>query len=262
MSTKGTKRAARVIANAGIKSAPQLSPIQAGNDKRLGSAKPRSRRTTPRSRRTTPRRQQKSLSLSPVNRHKPKTSADMSFLDRLASRASRKQARPKTAGPVACSASGRWSRPGGGRFSTAKPKTETDWIIKRSKETPGPGQYTPKMIRKKSGCKISDANPKSDVELVMLRSRETPGPSAYQSNISTNSGKGLKISDANPKSDLDWVIYRSKQSPGYVYFFVFVFVFVFIFLLFFSSFLFFPFLFFGIVANITSYQHILPACIH
>ena len=61
----------------------------------------------------------------------------------------------------------------------AKPKTETDWIIKRSRETPGPGQYTPKLVRKTSACKISDANPKSDVDLVILRSKETPGPSEY-----------------------------------------------------------------------------------
>ena len=55
----------------------------------------------------------------------------------------------------------------------AKPKTETDWIIKRAKESPGPGQYSPKLVRKTSACKISDANPKSDVDLVILRSKET-----------------------------------------------------------------------------------------
>ena len=208
-----TKAAAQAIANAkNTKSAPtlQTSPIKKRRPS-TSTSTPRSRRTTPRSRRTTPRSKSKS-GLSPVGKQKPRRAKDTSFLDRLAARANKKQ-RPRTA-QVACSASGRWSSPGGGRFSTAKPKTETDWIMKRSRETPGPGQYTPKMVRKKSGCKISDANPKSDVDLVMLRSRETPGPSEYQKNSSTNSGKGLKISDANPKSDLEWVIYRAKQSPA------------------------------------------------
>jgi len=107
--------AAKVIANAAnknTKSAPQLTPIirirGKGNEKRLGSANPRSRRSTPRSRRSTPRSRQRptpSQSLSPVSRHKPTSSSDLSFLDRLAARNQRKQqrlARPRTA--AACSA--------------------------------------------------------------------------------------------------------------------------------------------------------------
>ena len=205
-----TKQAAQIIANAHTQSAPQLAPVNNRNNIRLGSANPRSRRSTPRSsRRTTPRQ---SKTLSPVNRNKPKRAADTSFLDRLAN-SNRQSRRPKTAGPVTCSASGRWSRPGGGRFSTAKPKTETDWIMKRSRETPGPGQYTPKYVRKNRAVKISNANPKSDVDLIMLRSKETPGPSEYRPRAIGRS-KGLKISDANPKSELDWIIHRSISTPG------------------------------------------------
>ena len=207
-----TQEAAKVIANAtNTQSAPQLSvsPIK---KRRPSTGTPRSkrgsRRTTPRSRRTTPRR----AGLSPVGKQKPKRASDTSFLNRLAAREKkRNQRRPRTA--VTCSASGRWSGPGGGRFSMAKPKSDTEWIMKRSRETPGPGQYTPKYVRRNSSCKISDANPKSDVELVMLRSKETPGPSEYKIKYQ-DASKGLKISDANPKSDLDWVIYRAKQSPA------------------------------------------------
>jgi hypothetical protein len=211
MSKRKTNQAAKIIANAtqNTKSAPQLAPL-VDNNIRLGSANPRSRRsTTPRNRRTTPRR---SKTLSPVAKNKPKRASDTSFLDRLAKRTA-KARRPRTAGPIVCSASGRWSRPGGGKFSTAKPKTETDWIIKRSKETPGPGQYSPKYVRKNRAVMISDANPKSEVDLIMLRSKETPGPSEYQPKA-IGRKKGLKISDARPKSELDWIIHRSISTPG------------------------------------------------
>ena len=211
-----TAAAAKALANAkNTKSAPVLktSPMKR-RPSTSNRTTPRSRRTTPRSRRTTPRsKTRSSASLSPVGKQKPRRKSDNSFLERLAAREEKKRNRPRTAN-VACSASGRWSSPGGGRFSTAKPKTETDWIMKRSRESPGPGQYTPKLVTRNSACKISDANPKSDVDLVMIRSRESPGPSEYQKNNSTNTGKGLKISDANPKSDLDWVIHRAKQTPG------------------------------------------------
>ena len=184
--------------------APQLSARSRTNEnKRLGSAIPRSRR----SHGTT-----SAKSLSPVSKKKPQRASDTSFLDRLAAK-SRSKARPRTAGPVTCSASGKWSRPGGGRFSLGKPKSETDWIIKRSRETPGPGQYSPAYVRKNRAVKISNANPKSETDRIILRSSQKPGPGAY-SPQNINRSKGLKISDANPKSDLDWVIHRSKQSPA------------------------------------------------
>ena len=210
MATKQTKRnkrsqqAAIVLSNVHTKSAPQLSARSRTNEnKRLGSAIPRSRR----SHGTT-----SAKSLSPVSKKKPQRASDTSFLDRLAAK-SRSKARPRTAGPVTCSASGKWSRPGGGRFSLGKPKSETDWIIKRSRETPGPGQYSPAYVRKNRAVKISNANPKSETDWIILRSSQKPGPGAY-SPQNINRSKGLKISDANPKSDLDWVIHRSKQSPA------------------------------------------------
>ena len=204
---KPPKKATKLVANGHTKSAPQLAPVQSPNSRhnvRLGSANPRSRHTTPR---------RTAKTLSPVSKNKPKRAADANFLQRLASRNKLKMNRPKTAGPITCSATGRWSRPGGGRFSTAKPKTETDWIIKRSRETPGPGQYTPKYIRRNRAVKISNANPKSDVDLVILRSKETPGPSEYKPRA-IGRERGVKMSDANPKSELDWIIHRSLSTPG------------------------------------------------
>jgi hypothetical protein len=179
---KPPKKPTKLVANGHTKSAPQLAPVQSPNSRhnvRLGSANPRSRHTTPR---------RTAKTLSPVSKNKPKRAADANFLQRLASRNKLKMNRPKTAGPITCSATGRWSRPGGGRF-------------------------TPKYIRRNRAVKISNANPKSDVDLVILRSKETPGPSEYKPRA-IGRESGVKMSDANPKSELDWIIHRSLSTPG------------------------------------------------
>jgi len=75
---------------------------------------------------------------------------------------------------------GRYVEPGGGRFSTAYPKSDVDWTILRSQEVPGPGRYNPKMLPSILGAaKISEANPKSYLDWEVYRSKEIPGPSAY-----------------------------------------------------------------------------------
>ena len=63
-----------------------------------------------------------------------------------------------------------------GKFSTAKPKTDVEWIIYRSKQVPGPSHYRPKLVEPKKGIKFSDANPKGDVDWIIHRSKQTPGP--------------------------------------------------------------------------------------
>ena len=58
------------------------------------------------------------------------------------------------------------------------------------------------------------AKPKTDTEILMLRSAETPGPNQYVINDSytrPNTAGAIKISDANPKSDIDWVILNASQ---------------------------------------------------
>ena len=127
--------------------------------------------------------------------------------------------RPRTqAGsrPPGSSASGCWLKPGGGRFSTAKPKSEIDWIVLRAKQTPGPNQYAGVQYKwGTGGIKISDANPKSEVEWVIYRSKQTPGPSEYNQDLPPSTGmSGGRFSTAWPKSYLDWTEYRAKQIPG------------------------------------------------
>ena len=112
-------------------------------------------------------------------------------------------------------ASGKYLRPGGGRFSSAKPKSEIDWVILRAKDSPGPSAYRPvKAPKGGSGAtKISDANPKSDVDWVIYRSKQTPGPNEYKIGGIPKTGGG-RFSTAYPMSDLEWTIYRAKQTPA------------------------------------------------
>ena len=58
--------------------------------------------------------------------------------------------------------------------------TETEILMLRAAETPGPNQYNlPAFGSAKGGVKISDADPLSNVDLIMLRAEETPGPNQY-----------------------------------------------------------------------------------
>ena len=62
----------------------------------------------------------------------------------------------------------------------SNPKTEIEWIQKKSRETPGPSDYADFSLKdasdRASGGKISTAKPKTETEILMLRSAETPGP--------------------------------------------------------------------------------------
>ena len=118
--------------------------------------------------------------------------------------------------PPGSSATGRWLRPGGGRFSLGKPKSEIDWVILRAKQTPAPNQYAGVAYKwGTGGIKISDANPKSEVDWVIYRSKRTPAPNAYRPPPIASSGmSGGRFSTAWPKSYLDWVKYRASQTPG------------------------------------------------
>ena len=103
-----------------------------------------------------------------------------------------------------------------GRISTAKVKSEIDWIVYHSKDIPGPSQYNISGMAREGAraVKFSDAVPLSDLDLTMLRASETPGPDAYSKTKSSLSLSGGRISTAKPKSDVEWKIYNAKSIPG------------------------------------------------
>lgn len=50
--------------------------------------------------------------------------------------------------------------PSGGRFNKGKSKSDLDWVIHRSKQLPGPGQYTPTVDRSGSATmKVGSQKP-------------------------------------------------------------------------------------------------------
>ena len=73
------------------------------------------------------------------------------------------------------------------------------------------------------GGKFSTAVPKSDIEWTEYRAKQLPGPGEYQTVMASKGKLGLAprtvtFAAGNPKSDLDWTIYRSRQLPGIFFF--------------------------------------------
>ena len=63
--------------------------------------------------------------------------------------------------------------------------------------------------------KFSDANVPSDVEWIMRRSREQPGPDEYQNTMKFKSDTpAFSMGNFKPKSDVDWIMARSAMVPG------------------------------------------------
>ena len=68
---------------------------------------------------------------------------------------------------------------GGGRFSTSNVMSDVDWVIKRSKSTPGPGFYGMPKFQKVGGGRFSSSMVMSEIDWVVKRSKDIPGPSSY-----------------------------------------------------------------------------------
>ena len=62
--------------------------------------------------------------------------------------------------------------------SSAKPKSDVEWMIYRASQTPGPGQYDP-VEKKNATGKFSTSKPKSDVEWKIYNASKIPGPGQY-----------------------------------------------------------------------------------
>ena len=103
----------------------------------------------------------------------------------------------------------------GGKFSSAKPKSDVDWAIYRAKQCPGPGEYS--GVSKDfvpRGGRFNMSKPKSDIDWLIKKASEEPGPGDYRSNDKSMRPGGGKFSTARPKSALDWTIFNARQQPG------------------------------------------------
>ena len=107
---------------------------------------------------------------------------------------------------------------GATKISDANPKSDLDWTIYRSKQTPGPAAYNVQTnLAKMGGGKFNLSNPKSEIEWIQKRSRETPGPSDYADfslKDASQRASGGKISTAKPKSQTELLMIRAAETPG------------------------------------------------
>lgn len=108
----------------------------------------------------------------------------------------------------------RYKAPGGGRFSSAKPKTSVEMLIYNKREIPGPAKYGDADLPRRGGGKFNESRALSDVDLLMLRSAESPAPGDYNPRYADASQISQRFSTANPKSNLENLIHESKKIPG------------------------------------------------
>ena len=65
-------------------------------------------------------------------------------------------------------------------IGAAKPKSDVEWAIYRSKHLPSPQDYgNPHAFREPDGGRFSTAFPLSTLDLVKIRSSEMPAPCDY-----------------------------------------------------------------------------------
>jgi len=64
---------------------------------------------------------------------------------------------------------------GGGRFSTANPKSQLDWVRYFAKQLPSPADYGAPKLPKPGGGRFSEANPKSEIEWLQYFAKQVRG---------------------------------------------------------------------------------------
>ena len=95
----------------------------------------------------------------------------------------------------------------GGRFSTAKPKGELDWIVYRSKHIPGPSKYgTPELVKMESGvlfgpeegpAAYTRPRPMTAPQKLKMEAESTlPGPGSYK--LIDSVGRQVESMKASP----------------------------------------------------------------
>ena len=105
----------------------------------------------------------------------------------------------------------------GARWGKYKPKSDIDWIMYRSAQIPGPGQYTPSdpNHQGKSSGSWGKYKPKSDVEWLMYYAEQKPGPGQYSiKHARDKSQKAVKWGDFEPMGEIDQIMSRAKHIPG------------------------------------------------
>jgi len=110
----------------------------------------------------------------------------------------------------------------GVKFSEAVVPSETDKLMARAKESPGPGSYSLPGVGDdiRGTIKFNESKAKSPVEWLQYYAAQIPGVGAYEvsmaldKNLPNAKPVGGKFNEGNAKSSLDWVEYNAKRIPG------------------------------------------------
>jgi hypothetical protein len=109
-----------------------------------------------------------------------------------------------------------------GGVIAGKDKSELDRIILRSALVPGANAYKPVLPRNVKTPKFSTTFAPSELDLIIKRAKESPGPGLYYGSTDgvpsndaiADGGNALKFTAGNYPSDLDLTIHRASKIPG------------------------------------------------
>ena len=91
-------------------------------------------------------------------------------------------------------------RAGGGRFNAYSPMSDLERLMKRAAETPAPSDYSTgetSLLTTGMG-RISTAKVKSEIDWIVYHSKDIPGPSQYDVSGITRDRGGRASSSATP----------------------------------------------------------------
>jgi len=92
--------------------------------------------------------------------------------------------------------------------------------LKNNHAQPGPADYPDRSSEKVGGGRFNSSKAKTNLDWVIYLSGQTPAPGAHtklraaQASVLPNVGVGAKFNLGNPKSSVDWQIYEHSKLPG------------------------------------------------
>ena len=102
----------------------------------------------------------------------------------------------------------------GGKFNESHPKSEIEWMIYRHSEYPGTMVVLPSTLDTRGGRFNKSAKPLTERDWIEKRARKLPAPGDYIVDAGSLSAAGGRFSESRPKSDLEWKIHHALKHPS------------------------------------------------
>ncbi len=98
-----------------------------------------------------------------------------------------------------------------GLMSEFTTMTDIDWKIKNARAVPGPGHYQPKPVGKAFSASFGTYKPKSFVDLAVAKGRDTPAPGYSQAKVVPNRRKKLRDIQSQLSVNRESVLFAAKM---------------------------------------------------